>query len=388
MAANIVAATQTSGGERAWTDFEHIGPGTLAGRFLRTFWHPVHRSQDLSPGRSVPIRLMGEDFTLYRGEGGAAHLLAFRCAHRGTQLSTGWVEGDNLRCFYHGWKYDPSGQCIEQPAEPEPFCEKVRIRSYPAEEYLGLIFVYTGEGDPPPLPRYREFESEDEILEVTIREPWPCNYFNRVENAPDLVHLTFTHYQFGYAIPTKVEAQETEYGVETRAYYPDGQIQQVHFQMPVISQYQVEPYHPAETRWRERLGFRIPIDDESYADVLVTLIHLSGQAKQQYIEQQARRAEQRGNLPSIREMAEKVLSGELHWNDIKDYPILTEVEDYATLVGQGKFADRPNERIGRIDSGVVMIRKLWERELTRIATGKALTQWKRPDRLEVLTAIQ
>ncbi len=85
-----------------YTDFEHTGPGTLAGRYMRMFWQPIYRTEDLVPGRAVPIRIMSEDFTLYRGEGGACHLVAFRCAHRGTQLSTGWVEGDCVRCRYHG----------------------------------------------------------------------------------------------------------------------------------------------------------------------------------------------------------------------------------------------------------------------------------------------
>src|SRR5262245_26704270 len=67
----------------------------------------------------------GNGIPLPRERGGNVHLVAFRCAHRGTQLSTGWVEGDNLRCFYHGWLYGPDGQCIEQPAEPEPFCQKI-----------------------------------------------------------------------------------------------------------------------------------------------------------------------------------------------------------------------------------------------------------------------
>jgi 5,5'-dehydrodivanillate O-demethylase len=87
-----------------YTDFAHVGPGTLAGRYLRRFWQPVYVAADLPPGWAKPLRILGEDFTLYRGEGGTAHVVAFRCAHRGTQLSTGWVEGDCLRCFYHGWK--------------------------------------------------------------------------------------------------------------------------------------------------------------------------------------------------------------------------------------------------------------------------------------------
>ncbi|MBM2812247.1 MAG: hypothetical protein HW416_3006, partial [Chloroflexi bacterium] len=144
-----------------WEDFVHTGPGTLAGRYLRRFWQPIEASRKLESGRARPIRIMGENFTLYRGEAsphpdplsrgeeaGKAHVVAFRCAHRGTQLSTGWVEGDDLRCFYHGWKYDGTGQCIEQPAEPEPFCNRIKIRGYPTEEYLGLIFAYFGDGEP------------------------------------------------------------------------------------------------------------------------------------------------------------------------------------------------------------------------------------------------
>src|ERR1043166_4817477 len=98
-------------------DFVHTGPETLCGRYMRLFWQPVYRSRDLERGHTKPIRIMGEDFTLYRGEGGSPHVVAFRCAHRGTQLSAGSVEGDCLRCVYHGWKYDGSGQCVEQPAE-------------------------------------------------------------------------------------------------------------------------------------------------------------------------------------------------------------------------------------------------------------------------------
>lgn len=75
-----------------YTDFAHTGPGTLAGRYLRSFWQPVYLARELQPGRAVPIRVMGEDFTLYRGEGGAPHVMAFRCAHRATQLSTGWED--------------------------------------------------------------------------------------------------------------------------------------------------------------------------------------------------------------------------------------------------------------------------------------------------------
>lgn len=70
------------------------GPGTIAGRYMRRFWHPVYRAEDLQPGWAKPLRIMSEEFTLYRGEDGIPHAVAFRCPHRGAQLSSGWVEGD------------------------------------------------------------------------------------------------------------------------------------------------------------------------------------------------------------------------------------------------------------------------------------------------------
>src|ERR671929_2210771 len=142
------------------------GPGTLAGRYLRRFWQPVYHTPDLPAGHAKPIRIMSEDFTVYRGEGGQPHVVAYRCAHRGTQLSTGWVEGDCIRCFYHGWKYAPTGQCVEMPAEDPSFPPKVKIKSYPCAEYLGLIFGYVGDDEPPPLPRYPELESQEGVLEA------------------------------------------------------------------------------------------------------------------------------------------------------------------------------------------------------------------------------
>jgi nitrite reductase/ring-hydroxylating ferredoxin subunit len=104
------------------------GPNTIAGRYMRKFWHPVLRAEDLKPGWAKPIRIMGEDFTLYRGDSGKPHVVEFRCPHRQSTLSAGWVEDDCIRCRFHGWKFDASGQCVEQPAEKEAFTEKIRMQ--------------------------------------------------------------------------------------------------------------------------------------------------------------------------------------------------------------------------------------------------------------------
>ena len=88
-------------------DFEeciHTAPGTLAGRYLRLFWQPICCAYELKPGQALPIKILGEEFTVYRGASEMPYLVGPRCAHRGTQLSIGSVEGECIRCFYHGWK--------------------------------------------------------------------------------------------------------------------------------------------------------------------------------------------------------------------------------------------------------------------------------------------
>src|SRR5262249_11712828 len=197
-------------GRVKWKELAHTGPGTLAGRYLRRFWQPVYVSADLPSGRAKPITIMNEQFTLYRSESGTAQVVDFRCPHRGTQLSTGWVRGDNIRCLYHGWTYAPDGRCVEQPAEPEPFCEKIRIRSYPTREYLGLIVAYLGEGEPPEFPRYPEFE-EDGILRTADLGVHDCNWFNRIDQAGDVVHVFFAHPQLNLNSAPGVRTDETEY---------------------------------------------------------------------------------------------------------------------------------------------------------------------------------
>ena len=141
-------------------DFVHTGPGTLAGRYLRRYWQPIYLSDKLAKGTIVPIRILGEELALYRGESGAVRVITNECPHRLTRLSTGWIEGETVRCRYHGWRFDESGQCVEQPAEPKPFCAKVKkLASYPTHEAHGFVFAYLGEGEAPsfrPLPGLEE----------------------------------------------------------------------------------------------------------------------------------------------------------------------------------------------------------------------------------------
>lgn len=379
-------------------DIVRSGPGTLGGRYLRTFWQPVWRAQDLRPGYAAPIKIMGERFTLYRGETGAPHVVAFRCAHRGTQLSTGWVEEDCIRCLYHGWKYDATGQCVEQPGEEPAGASHVRIRSYPTEEYLGLILVYFGEGAPPPLPRWVEFEQPG-VLDVYPPEYWPCNFFNRIDNAADAAHLTFAHAMSRNAINNArelpaISAEETDYGVVTYMTPSGKPTLSLHFNMPNIN-----TFFQAETRLRDplspdvpgfvgRLLFRVPVDDESCVSFPIDHVPLTGEAGEAYLERR-RKVEEAQSAPSRdpAELGEKVLAARMSLRDVRELdPVnlktLTSVEDYAVQVGQGAMWDRGQERLGRIDAGVVLIRKVWERELRRLAAGRSLKRWARTSRLD------
>ena len=374
-------------------DFVHTGPGALAGRYLRMFWQPIYRVKDLASGRAVPIKIMSEDFTLYRGENGTPHLTAFRCAHRGTQLSTGWVEGDSIRCRYHGWKYDGTGQCVEQPGEEEGFASKVKIRSYPVKEYLGLIFAYLGEGEPPPLRRFADFERPG-INDNGPVEYWPCNYFNRLDNACDAGHVVFTHQDSivragrpDQLAPRRLNAEETAYGVRTAILVEGKPPVYLHFHMPNINQVRIQVQiegtrEDAANLWADRLFWRVPVDDQHSVSYASDWIPLTGKAAEDY---QKRRQEARAAFSAVaashNELATDVLAGKMGIKDIDLSVNMYElflVEDYAVQVGQGPIAPRAQERLGRLDAGLVILRLLWERELMALEQGRPLKQWKTP----------
>ncbi len=156
-------------------DHIYVGtaPATLGGRYLRQFWQPVYHTADLEPGRATPLRVMSADFTLYRGESGAVFLIDPHCPHRAAQMSIGRIEGDAIRCFYHGWKFGAGGVCSNSPPRAPASPRKSRSARYPTREYLGLIFAFLGEGEPPEFPRYRGVRTfrRGSSRSTRIREP-------------------------------------------------------------------------------------------------------------------------------------------------------------------------------------------------------------------------
>jgi 5,5'-dehydrodivanillate O-demethylase len=374
-------------GSETSIDLYHTEPGTLAGRYLRSFWQPVYRARDLPAGEAVPLRIMSEDFTLYRGQTGIPHLVAFRCAHRGTQLSAGWVEDDCIRCFYHGWKYDSSGQCVEQPGEDASFKSKINIRSYPTEEYLGLIFAYLGEGAAPPFPRYPDLDAGG-IAHVLLSEEWPCNYFNRLDNLGDPVHVPFTHREsrsrigIDVVVPDRLIAEESDVGIKLTRKLKGGKTETRYILMPNMNHLR----HPLRIKGPiakqlgegsvDRFLWRVPIENDRCLGLGVDIVHLiNEEAKQKFLEFSSE-AETDG--PSHIELGESVLRGKAKIKNMSgaDNYELTRIEDYVAQVGQGAIADHNQFHLGRNDAVVILFRKIWERELRALAEGKPMKSWK------------
>jgi 5,5'-dehydrodivanillate O-demethylase len=348
----------------------------------------VFHTADLAPGQATPLHIMGQDFTLYRGDGGTPILVDARCPHRGAQLSAGWVDGDTLRCFYHGWRFGADGACLEQPAEGSAFRDKVGIRSYPARDYLGLIFAYLGgeaspgSADAPELPRYPEFDRSAGFIEVDSYFR-ACSAFQNLENALDMSHVEFVHHDnaasfTGIGSGLQLAANESTWGVTYRYTRPDGAVRVQQFGMPNIFYMTALPTD-AEIGWQESLFWWVPIDDTKHMQFSLHRVPATGAAAASI---RARRERRRTTIDlAHQDLCDRILAGELRLRDVDPERVdLVRLQDDIAQIGQGRIADRDRERLGRGDVGVIAIRKLWQRELNALERATPQTEWRRtPD---------
>jgi phthalate 4,5-dioxygenase len=185
-----------------------IGPNTPCGHLMRHYWQPVALVDEFNPAldphmaiRPVKaVRLLGQDLVLFRNAAGEFGLLDRDCPHRGADLSFGRNEGDGLRCPFHGWKFDVTGQCIETPAEPtasgsgRPLCSRIKQRNYPLIERSGVLFGWFGpEGStPPPFPALDCFTAPDTHT-FAFKGLWSCNWLQAFEVGIDPAHASYLH---------------------------------------------------------------------------------------------------------------------------------------------------------------------------------------------------
>lgn len=165
---------------------------------FRHYWYPVLESRKLRKS-PVAVKLCGEKIVLARGNG-KAFALNDRCPHRGVPLSAGRCMFPNtLSCAYHGWTYElATGQLVAALTDgpDSPICDKadVRVKTYPVEERVGLVWVYIGEQPVPPVEEDipEELLKPDSVVQpmVDLRKG---DWRYAMENAVDEAHAKYLH---------------------------------------------------------------------------------------------------------------------------------------------------------------------------------------------------
>jgi 5,5'-dehydrodivanillate O-demethylase len=349
-----------------------VGPGTAMGDLMRRYWHPVAARAQLAERKVMPIRIFGEDLTLFLDEQGRVGLVGDRCAHRLVKLECGFTTEKGIKCPYHGWTFDTKGQCVDQPGEPSArFKENVRIKSYPVEELSGLIFAYLGPLPAPLLPRWDRLVKDNSFRVIGFIKI-PCNWLQCMENTPDPVHGTFLHGHFfqnwlekngvddphlhalakGFATPViKHEYSIGELGIDRR-WLLEGQdptkgswVNAGPLVFPDI--------HSTSGNGHHHFGWRMPVDDENTLAVFVRIfepgyeIDVPEQDPVPYYEVDM--IDDNGQHTGM-----STVTG----------------QDVMAWVAQGRIMDRTKEVLGSSDRGIVLYRQLLMKQIELVQNGQ------------------
>jgi len=337
-----------------------VGPGTQAGEMLRQYWWPVAFSQDAkAKGAPLKIKLLGEEFVLFRDGRERLGVMALHCSHRGTSLEYGRVEENGLRCCYHGWLYDVRGNCLEQPAEPadSTFKERVKHPAYEAQDAGGLIFAYIGAKPAVLLPSYDLLVREDGCR-IVGGDVENCNWLQRAENSADGAHSIALH-AAGYPNMAlkrpRITWEPTPFGIKETTWIED-------VSKPRISHY-VFPSHIRHSaarigeRPRQVIRFRVPTDDFTTTTFWIDFYpHRDGKPTQP-----APLAVKgfRKNQPGV---YERVTDG--WWN------LPNREQDRVAQETQGVIADRTKEHLATSDQGILMLRKMIRDSIEAVQQGR------------------
>ena len=351
-----------------------VGPGTPGGELMRRYWHPIAATAELDDRPTKAVRLLGEDLVLYRDRSGTYGLISKECPHRRMDMAYGIPEEHGLRCPYHGWMMDETGQCIEQPFEetvhPDGrFKEKVKVAGYPVEALGGLLFAYMGPAPVPELPMWEPYNYTNGYADVGIAH-LPCNWLQCQENSLDPVHLEWLH---GYWGVRQQRAKAVERGGD-----PDVSpiIPRHHqkigfstFDHGIVKRRVVEGSTEEDNDWavghpalfpnilyvgdmvKCNFQYRVPIDDENTLHVTWFFYRaapgteLPPQESVPYF-----------HVPIRDETGELI-------------PDLVNHQDFVAWVTQGRMADRTNEKLGESDRGVIMLRKMLRDQMEIVADG-------------------
>lgn len=154
-------------------------------------WYWALRSSELPRGKVRSLSLAGRELVLFRGEDGQVRCLDAYCPHMGAHLGEGSVDGNGLRCFFHHWKFDGAGSCVDIPCRDKPV--HASVTSWPTGEKYGLVWVWTGTTARQPLPYVPELEHEE--VDATLGNTFvkDCHPSVVMINAIDAQHFNSVH---------------------------------------------------------------------------------------------------------------------------------------------------------------------------------------------------
>ena len=350
-----------------------VGPGTPMGELFRRYWHPFAAVGELEGRPTKPIRLLGEDLVVYRDRSGTLGLIDRLCPHRRVDLSYGIPEEHGLRCMYHGWMYDETGQCIEQPFEetvhPDGrFKEKVKVTAYPVREMGGLLFTYMGPEPAPLLPNYDILVEKNRVWREAFIAELPCNWLQCMENSVDPVHLEWLHGVYGahtatldgrrdvvaegvatYGRHKEIGFDAWERGVTKRRVYGSSTRDDAKWLVghPLLFPNILQQGGGG----RYFFQYRVPIDDEHTWHVELTSYWFPDDVEV---------APQESVPHTYIEL--KRPDGLWRSDD-------TVAQDHIVWILQGATMDRSQERLGESDKGVIFYRKMLEDQMKLVADG-------------------
>jgi hypothetical protein len=303
--------------------------------------------------------------------------VGLHCAHRASSLEYGDIEERGIRCPYHGWLYDVSGQCLEQPAEPKgsTFHQKIKHLAYPVRELGGLLFAYMGPGkdNPPPLPKFAPLASKEGKRFLEPPRHYDYNWFNFFENAPDVKHLSILHRYSGYGKQTwgnnffdyndipPFEPVETEFGMKavSRKPGPTSDTEYIHelgaFFPSIIHLGSVNSQGKEEPD-NEHTIFLTPNDDDHFT--LFSVDYYTGSDPHFFDKIMERRYG----------LARKEEPKAYDHRKYKSFRGSIVMEDIVTQSTQGLAGER-EEHLATSDRGVIMLRKLMRQAIETAMRG-------------------
>jgi len=352
-----------------------VGPGTPMGELFRRYWLPVAAVSQMKGRDTLPVRLLGEELVLYRDLSGNYGLIAERCPHRGMSLVYGIPTEFGLRCPYHGWAFNGSGTCVEQPYEDTEnpqgrYKDKITTPNYRVAQLGGMLFAYLGPKPVPVLPPWDLFVMDDVVREVGFSVV-PCNWLQIMENSLDPVHVEWLHQHMRNYVVGKLGKPEKqrrpqshkkigfdvfEHGIIKRRIIDDGTEQDEDWAVghPVI----FPNFLKSGSTSRPVFQIRVPIDDRKTA---YWWYRCYTRASGVPIVPQA--AE---DIPFFTAPVPQIDASGLPQWDILDN---NSGQDIVAWITQGAITDRTRESLGRSDKGVVMYRRLLQQALEAVANG-------------------